>query len=272
MEEMFSEAELKNVLDELVKDSPADFTIDDEPFREVEKRYAYSNLHRYHLTANLIPKLDGDIKVLDVGIAFGHLAIVTRKLFGYRVSGVDIRMIDYLKSRFNSYQIDLKKVDLTREPLPFNDEAFDVVTYCEVMEDTYVHPAIVLKEINRVLRKGGFLVLTTPNMLSLYSRINLLFGNNPNADWGKKAGHFREYTLEEIRFVLKGTGFEIEKSLLENVWIRSLWMSRGGVKRLGLPIYQLLCKINPKFRDDVLMRARKVQMPPETMAVKDGWP
>jgi ubiquinone/menaquinone biosynthesis C-methylase UbiE len=269
---MFSESELKSVLDELVRDSPMDVTIDDEPFKEVEKRYASSNLHRYNLTANLIPRMDGDIKVLDVGIAFGHLAILTRKLLGYRVSGVDIRMLDYLTNRFNSYQIDVKKVDLIREPLPFNDETFDILTYCEVMEDTYVHPIIVLKEINRVLRKGGFLVLTTPNMLSLYSRVNFLFGKNPNSDWAKKAGHFREYTLEEVRFLLEGTGFEIERALLENVWIRSWWMSGGGAKRLGLPIYQLLCKVNPKFRDDILMRARKVQMPPETLAVIDGWP
>jgi len=64
----------------------------------------------------------------------------------------------------------VKKVNVDREPLPYPDAAFDVVTCSEVIEHLENFRAL-LREAHRVLRPGGLLVLTTPNVLNAYSRL-----------------------------------------------------------------------------------------------------
>jgi len=64
------------------------------------------------------------------------------------------------------------------DPLPFEDEAFDLVWCTEVIEHV-VNPAFTLSEINRVLKPGGKLLLSTPNSAFWLFRIFRLFGTDP---------------------------------------------------------------------------------------------
>jgi SAM-dependent methyltransferase len=64
------------------------------------------------------------------------------------------------------------RVDLNR-PLPFASAAFDAVACVEGLEHLE-RPVDALREFRRVLRAGGTLVLTTPNILHLGSRVRLL--------------------------------------------------------------------------------------------------
>jgi SAM-dependent methyltransferase len=57
--------------------------------------------------------------------------------------------------------------------LPYDDNFFDAITFTEVIEHLEDHRKI-LKEINRVLKKDGVLVITTPNILNMKSRIRFL--------------------------------------------------------------------------------------------------
>lgn len=67
-------------------------------------------------------------------------------------------------------------------PLPFEDESFDCVVSFQVIEHIKQDKALV-KEVRRVLRKGGRFVVSTPNKAMSLTR-------NP---W-----HIREYTAEEF--------------------------------------------------------------------------
>jgi SAM-dependent methyltransferase len=58
-------------------------------------------------------------------------------------------------------------------PLPFPDAAFDVVVSREGIEHL-IRPFGFLQEACRVLRSGGFLFLTTPNIMSVDGRIKFL--------------------------------------------------------------------------------------------------
>ena len=113
--------------------------------------------------------------------------------------------------------------NLEREPAPYPDETFDGVVLTEVLEHFSVDPMYALAEINRVLKPGGFLFLTTPNLASWVSIQNLmtyhtpylygLFEREPSAD-----RHNREYTVTEVRDLAGAAGFEIENLDAINVY------------------------------------------------------
>ncbi|HEX9395520.1 MAG TPA: class I SAM-dependent methyltransferase [Burkholderiales bacterium] len=66
--------------------------------------------------------------------------------------------------------VPIKKIDIDKSPLPYADSEFDVVTCSEVIEHLENFRAL-LREAHRVLKPGGLLVLTTPNVLNAYSRL-----------------------------------------------------------------------------------------------------
>lgn len=68
----------------------------------------------------------------------------------------------------------LKKVQAEIGKIPFLDESFDLVMAIEVIQCTESEPGSFLKEISRVLRKGGMLVITTINKQSLLRKIHSL--------------------------------------------------------------------------------------------------
>jgi len=106
----------------------------------------------------------------------------------------------------------LAVADLLSPPIPFPDCSFDVVLYSEVIEHLQGNPRVPMAEIFRVLRPGGRVLLTTPNLARLTNRLRLLFGRSPlerigGPGWG---GHLREYVLPEITDFVRQAGFHIE--------------------------------------------------------------
>ena len=117
----------------------------------------------------------------------------------------------------------LLRFDL-EDAFPIEDGAFDVVLLCEVLEHLKLDPVHVLSEINRVLRPGGRLLLTTPNCASSASALRLLLGRNPYAyscyprDRARiRDGHHREYAPREIASLLEGTGFRLDRIATRDV-------------------------------------------------------
>jgi len=69
----------------------------------------------------------------------------------------------------------------------------DCAVFTEVLEHLhYYYVPSVLEKINRALKKVGYLILTTPNIVSLFRRLKLLLGKQPIY-----RHHAREYTMEE---------------------------------------------------------------------------
>lgn len=72
-------------------------------------------------------------------------------------------------------------VDLTAQT-PFEDESFDCVILSETIQNIPDHLA-VYKEIERVLKKGGLFILTTPNMMNIKSRIHFFLTGFFKVKW-----------------------------------------------------------------------------------------
>ncbi len=88
----------------------------------------------------------------------------------------------------------------------YDSKLFDIVTMWDVIEHLY-NPGKALSEINRVLKKDGFLILSTPNFSGL---TRLLFGFN--AYQISLPEHLFYFNLDSIKNILNKHGFRIIKA------------------------------------------------------------
>jgi|SRR5215472_2900849 len=157
--------------------------------------------------------------LLDLGAQIGSFAIYAARL-GLQVAAIDYPYFFHPYGGFASQQgVDYRACDVSQEPLPFSDQSFDFVTYMDVIEHHAYSPKRVLLEVFRVLKPGGFVIVTTPNHASIYNRIALLMGKSVNDPFpvffevpgqnGVYPGHHREYTRVELRAALERTGFHV---------------------------------------------------------------
>jgi len=91
------------------------------------------------------------------------------------VFGLDIND-DYLKSAGEKFKV--FKVDLEKDDLPFDNNFFDVIVIDQVMEHIKnIHHLII--EIDRILKPGGRLIISVPNLAAWHNRFLLLIGKQP---------------------------------------------------------------------------------------------
>jgi SAM-dependent methyltransferase len=93
------------------------------------------------------------------------------------------------------------------------------VMCCELIEHLFEDPMHMMSEINRILKPGGHLVMTTPNAGSLRAISAILLGYHPaffpayirprKPDEEAEARHNREYVPMEIQHLLTDSGFEL---------------------------------------------------------------
>lgn len=220
------------------------------------------------LLLNYIPKSS---KILDVGCSPGYLTSAI-KLLGFNVKGVDLDPDTVTK--FNN--IEVKKCNIEEEILPFNDDTFDCIIFSEVLEHiSYNKIQHTLDELHRVLKKSGFLLMSTPNLACIENRVFLLFGGCQFLGGGIiNPHHVREYTMKEIRNMLDRSNFVIVEEkysmcrdsvthitndlisreyVLKKFFKYRHWINYGRV--LALPLKRLFCSFRTTIF--VVAKARK---------------
>lgn len=104
----------------------------------------------------------------------------------------------------------------TVHPYPYPAASFDVVYFCETLEHLVVNPLRVFREIRRILRPGGHLVVTLPNAVRLTNVAAMLAGRNffdlYQEGNGVHGRHNREFTIPEVRALLERDGYEIVRA------------------------------------------------------------
>ncbi|MDP2736420.1 MAG: class I SAM-dependent methyltransferase [bacterium] len=153
-------------------------------------------------------------KILDIGSRCGHV-LMGAKQIGYNAYGCDIeKYCELYRERYEKYNIKNLTCFFPEDKIPYGDNFFDLVLLSETIEHYNFHPSVVFKEISRVLKPGGQVLITTPNLVRLNNRIKILFGESINYDiWlpYNDGIHYREYNQKELVYLLKENGLKVKK-------------------------------------------------------------
>jgi SAM-dependent methyltransferase len=149
-------------------------------------------------------------RALDLSSGGGDTARMIASM-GFRVTGTDYGSPPEIPGGINW----VAGVDLN-EFLPFKTAVFDAVNLIEVIEHIE-HQAQLIREIGRVLKPGGVIVISTPNILNVFSRVRFLFtgflrGRVRPAHFSRKprqAPNIYLLHFYELYYLLFHYGFEI---------------------------------------------------------------
>jgi 2-polyprenyl-6-hydroxyphenyl methylase/3-demethylubiquinone-9 3-methyltransferase len=159
---------------------------------------------RLHLLLATLNNLDSVKKVLDVGCGTGSFSNALQKA-GYQTTGMDISENALAEAR-KVYP----HIDFVSNPLdtrwPFKDGTFDAIFSSEVIEHVLgTHE--MFKETNRVLKTGGYVILTTPYHGLTKNLIIVLFNFDRHFN-NLEGGHIRFFTNKFLKRLLVQYGFE----------------------------------------------------------------
>lgn len=179
-----------------------------------KEEYFYFHQHRFEYIFKLLKDLfSKDKYFLDIGSSDYLYTLSGAHSLGYRnLYGVDLSVDGSLmQERAKEFNVILKACDLSEGKIPFDDSKFDIALLAETLEHFNFHPKGVFTEAFRTLKPEGKFIITTPNILRLNNRIKCFFGQTVNDDIKKDYGpgyHYREYSVREIKYLLKVVGFK----------------------------------------------------------------
>lgn len=171
---------------------------------------------------------------LDVGCGDGTRTVIFDE-FGRVVCGIDY--LDWLDKRVR-YRIQFKQWDFMKACLPYKEESFDLLLCFDVIEHLY-NPEVLLKEIYRLLKKDGVLIISTPNRNRLFGYLLQILGLRKFPYGEKKsddpyAQHVIEYLVPELKNLLNIEGFMVKKC---HKVFYGITGSMGISSFLNLPFY-----------------------------------
>ncbi|HTK90558.1 MAG TPA: class I SAM-dependent methyltransferase [Verrucomicrobiae bacterium] len=168
--------------------------------------------------------------VLDAGCGDGAFLVFLRRL-GLRVSGLELAEAAAARARRRCPDADVQVGSLEEPPVRFDDQTFDAVWCSEVLEQLFgVHNA--LAELNRLLKPGGLLMLTTP--YHGFAKNLLIAAVAFDGHYNPDLSHIRFFTRRTLARSLRRAGFEpVRWEGLGRVW--PLWKSVFVVARKAGP-------------------------------------
>lgn len=166
---------------------------------------------------------------LDVGAGRGELIQELRRKIPLSSSACDFHV-----ERFAMEDVPCAQVNLNHEALPYPDAQFDLVTLSEVVEHVENYRAL-LRDIFRVTANGGVVVVTTPNVLNVNSRVRYLvsgfanlFGPLPvrNDKLYSTGGHITPIPYFYLAHALLDAGFDRVELSIDKVQKTSVfWLA-----------------------------------------------
>lgn len=241
---------ISKLLEELEKD----LNLIEPRLLEWNLKYFSTHKNRYIDGLKLITRYWKGGRILEIGSVPCHFTWILKKL-RYPVIGLDPKP-NRTKKFIKKHNLKIVKCDIEKEKIPFGDGYFEFVILMEVFEHLRINPIFALKEINRVLKPKGIMILTTPNLYSLRNIINFIRGKGFGDVYEEfikiytlgHVGHVREYSTEEIKKFLENMGFEIIEVKYKCYYSTNLFLN-------------LLFRLVPRIRPTQIIISRKKYTP-----------
>jgi len=172
----------------------------------------------------LKPHLQTARRVLDIGAGEGYLASRVQDHIQQHNLAARLEACDLFPDNFRVAGILCHGIDL-HGGLPLPDQCVDLAYSVEVIEHLEDQFAF-MRELHRILRPGGRAVLTTPNVLSLTSRLRTLlvgfpelFGPLPltDADPQHTGGHIHPVSVYYLNFMAEKSGLKVTSCQIDRV-------------------------------------------------------
>jgi 2-polyprenyl-3-methyl-5-hydroxy-6-metoxy-1,4-benzoquinol methylase len=160
--------------------------------------------------------------LIDIGCYAGLFLEAVNILF----PDIQVEGVDYFEDNIEIARLlyppkDHKFKKMSVYKLDYQDESVDIITFQEVIEHLD-RPVDAIREINRVLKKGGYLIISTPNACSLRKAVSSIFFEWRNAlrrFSGTNQSMPHEVFFENIewnRHIYSWTSFTLSTLLLAN--------------------------------------------------------
>lgn len=171
---------------------------------------------RFKQVALVAKKLKGDF--LDIGCSDGTFSnVIMCNSNADTIIGVDVlkESIDFAKKKYKENR-NMKFQLGEAHNLRFPDNKFDAVFCLEALEHLE-NPELVLKEMKRVMKKNGTLVILVPNENLLFKFIWFFWTKWRGKIW--KGTHLNDFHSSELTDLIKKSGFKVdmEKKFILNM-------------------------------------------------------
>lgn len=163
-------------------------------------------------------------RLLDVPAGEGALALRLRDL------GYDVKCCDLYPELFKLFDIEIRSGNLDSR-LPYDDGMFDTIVCVEGLEHID-NPSNAISEFSRLLRSGGELIVSVPNIMNIEERFKWLINGYTShfkplsaeavaeikrsfAGIEEVALHVNPISYSELRFLLEKYGFRLERTFVD---------------------------------------------------------
>lgn len=197
-------------------------------------RRDYIDTHdkRFLYTLRAIPTArDRGSSAIEVG-TYGVFLVALRDLFGYDIIEGTIYEQPGAHPAKVSRRFDfdpkgqvftLYDIDVERTQLPVPGESFDFVLLAEVLEHFATDPNAFFFEANRVLKPGGRILVTTPNVACDENIFRILWRQVPHRYYyyrkeGTSDRHNLEYGPDLLKKTMENAGFSVQRMWDEDCW------------------------------------------------------
>jgi glycosyltransferase involved in cell wall biosynthesis/SAM-dependent methyltransferase len=205
-------------------DVPVEYVLSWTREQDGSRKYAHTHSTRLKKTLDITPHGGPNDRALEMG-AYLQITPALKSKLGYgEVRGCYFGTLGQTDQRHvvsedgEEFDCAIDHFDAERDRFPYEDASFATVLCCELVEHLPTDPMHMMSEINRILRPGGHLVLTTPNVASLRAVAGILQGFHPmlfpayikpNPGGDPDPRHAREYTPREMQALFENSGLEV---------------------------------------------------------------